>query len=86
MSSLFFKLASLAKGGRIEHHRTVGNKNSPKRLQIFFSIESRQRFIMTEEKVGAKGKQFTQLREERLGKSLIAIEGECERELGLLNN
>ncbi|EPR7484017.1 TPA: hypothetical protein ACGSTL_001325 [Vibrio parahaemolyticus] len=81
MASLHLELAKCCKGP-IEHHRTVGNKQASKRLHIYFSIESRQRFVMTEEKTN-EGRQFSELREEQPGKSLIAIEGECEKELGL---
>ncbi|BDP33335.1 hypothetical protein R7D97_16385 [Vibrio sp. Vb5031] len=81
MASLMFQLASSCKG-RIERHRTVGDKNAPKRMHIYFSLDSRQRFVMTEEKT-KQGREFTELREEQLGKSLCAIEGECMQELGL---
>lgn len=81
MASMHFELAKKCKG-RIEHHRTVGSKQAEKRLHIYFSIESRQRFVMTEENTD-EGRKFSQLREEQPGKSLIAIEGECEQELGL---
>ncbi|HHY0525246.1 TPA: hypothetical protein ACVU4L_001901 [Vibrio parahaemolyticus] len=81
MASLMFQLASSCKG-RIERHRTVGDKNAPKRMHIYFSLDSRQRFVMTEEKT-KQGREFTELREEQLGKSLCAIEGECMEELGL---
>lgn len=37
---------------------------------------------MTEERTD-KGRQFSELVEEKLGKSLIQIEGECEQRLGL---
>ena len=77
MSSKFFELAQRSKGP-IQHHATVGDKSAPKRLQIFFSVESRQRFVITEEKVGTNGRQFTELKEEAPGKSLLAIQGECE--------
>ncbi|HBC3591531.1 TPA: hypothetical protein KDZ08_003366 [Vibrio parahaemolyticus] len=81
MASLMFQLASSCKG-RIERHRTVGDKHAPKRMHIYFSLDSRQRFVMTEEKT-KQGREFTELREEQLGKSLCAIEGECMQELGL---
>nr|WP_172687337.1 hypothetical protein [Vibrio parahaemolyticus] len=76
-----FQLATSCKG-RIERHRTVGDKNAPKRMHIYFSLESQQRFVMTEEKT-KQGREFTELREEQQGKSLSAIEGECMEELGL---
>lgn len=81
MASLMFQLATSCKG-RIERHRTVGKKNATRRMHIYFSLESQQRFVMTEEKT-KEGRQFTELREEQKGKSLCAIEGECEQELGL---
>jgi hypothetical protein len=81
MASLHLELAKSCKG-RIKHHRTVGNKQANKRLHIYFSIESRQRFVMKEEKTD-EGRKFLELREHQPGKSLIAIEGECEQELGL---
>ncbi|HBK7908945.1 TPA: hypothetical protein ACGCW7_002684 [Vibrio cholerae O1] len=81
MASLMFQLATSCKG-RIERHRTVGDKNAPKRMHIYFSLESQQRFVMTEEKT-KQGREFTELREEQQGKSLSVIEGECMEELGL---
>ncbi|WP_288986055.1 hypothetical protein [uncultured Pseudoalteromonas sp.] len=78
---LHLELAKLCKG-KILRHRTVGHKRASKRLHIYFSISSRQRFVMTEERTD-KGRQFSELVEEKLGKSLIQIEGECEQRLGL---
>ena len=77
MASLMMELARSYEG-RVVRHRTVGDKNASKRLHIYFSMESRQRFVMTEE-----NREFTELRQEEKGKSLIAIEGECETELGI---
>lgn len=78
--SMFFELAKRA-NGRIQHHSTVGGEFGSKRLQIYFSVESRQRFVITEERVGKSGRHFTNLKEEPPGKSLLVIQGECEHVL-----
>ena len=78
--SVFLQLAMLTKGP-LSHHRTVSDANGTKKLQIYFSAQSRQRFVVTEERFGNKGKKFTEIRQEPPGKSLIAIEGECEQQL-----
>ncbi|WP_024604581.1 MULTISPECIES: hypothetical protein [unclassified Pseudoalteromonas] len=84
MASLHFRLAQISKGP-ILRHRTVGHRLASKRMHIYFSIGSRQRFIMTEEKT-KNGRKFTELKEDDLGKSLIQIEGECELKLGINEN
>lgn len=77
MASLMMQLARSYEG-RVVRHRTVGEKGASKRMHIYFSMESRQRFVITE-----KNREFTELREEEKGKSLSTIEGECENELGI---
>lgn len=64
----------------IVRHRTVENKNSSRRMHIYFSQSSAQRFVMTEERT-TQGREFTELLEEPPGKSLTAIEGECLNKL-----